>query len=576
MVEDKRKLPVGWVETKLSEVASLRNEKVNPLVVGTKKYISLEHIESGTTRIIDYGSSKDVKSLKAVFSSGNVLYGKLRPYLNKVCQPEFDGICSTDILVFGPSLALENSFLMRLLSKKETVEYANRHSKGINLPRISPKQLGELVVDLPPLNEQKRIIAKIEEFQARSRRARESLETIPDLLEQLRQSILAEAFRGDLTKNWREKHKGKIEPATELLKRIRTERRKRWEESELEKLKTKGLTDKKLDEAFNKRRKQYKEPVPADTTDLPELPEGWCWTNLNELKEYSIYGPRFSNDQYAKSGTFVLRTTDIDDSGRVNTQTAPQIKLSKKEVEKYMVHIGDLLITRTGSIGTLAVYNDEVEAIPGAYLLHYRLAWDNELSWIIFHQLKSPRCQDKMAGGSAGTGRPNLNAPTLESIPLTLPPVEEQTAIIEKLNSVLELIESIKLKYESSVDQIEFFDQSILSKAFCGELVPQDPNDEPASVLLERIQQEKVRLTAEQKTKSKRRGKKMKRRESKRQDILTILKEATHAMTPEEVFTAGGFAEDSVDTFYEQLRDAVAKKQAREIRKGDAVQLEAI
>ena len=207
----------------------------------------------------------------------------------------------------------------------------------------------------------------------------------------------------------------------ELLKRVRIERRKRWEESELEKLKAKGLTGDKLDAAFNKRRKQYKEPAPVDTSDLPELPKGWCWTNLNELKEYSIYGPRFSNDLYAKSGTFVLRTTDIDESGRVNTQTAPKIKLSKKEVEKYMVHIGDLLITRTGSIGTLAVYNDEVEAIPGAYLLQYRLAWNNELSRIIFHQLKSPRCQDKMTGGSAGTGRANLNAPTLESISLVLP-----------------------------------------------------------------------------------------------------------------------------------------------------------
>ena len=149
---------------------------------------------------------------------------------------------------------------MNLLSRRATVEYANSHSKGINLPRISSNQLGELIINLPPLNEQKRIVARIEELQARSRRAREALEAIPDLLDQLRQSILAAAFRGDLTKEWRERHPN-VEPATELLKRIRAERRKRWEEAELEKLKAKGLSDDKLQEAFANRRKQYKEPV---------------------------------------------------------------------------------------------------------------------------------------------------------------------------------------------------------------------------------------------------------------------------------------------------------------------------
>ena len=81
-----------------------RNEKVEPGEVHRTAYISLEHIKSGTNRILDYGSTDDVKSTKSVFSSGDVLSGKLRPYLNKVCRPDFDGVCSTDILMFAPCL----------------------------------------------------------------------------------------------------------------------------------------------------------------------------------------------------------------------------------------------------------------------------------------------------------------------------------------------------------------------------------------------------------------------------------------------------------------------------------------
>lgn len=403
---------------------------------------------------------------------------------------------------------IDSDFMARQLHYLSRSGYFQIHcKKHVNQASISSSMLEQSVPMLvPPLNEQKRIVARIEELQARSRRAREALENVPVLLEQLRQSILAAAFRGDLTKKWRDQHPG-VEPASVLLKRIRAERRKRWEESELKKLKAKGLTGNQLDAKFTKRRKQYQEPAPVDTTDLPQLPAGWCWTDLSQLKTYSIYGPRFSNDDYSESGTFVLRTTDIDESGRVNTEKAPRIRLSDEERFKYYIQVGDLLITRTGSIGTLAVYNDDVDAIPGAYLLHYRLAGNSELPWTIFHQLRSPRCQYEMTGGAAGTGRPNLNAPTLEAIPLVLPPANEQTVILETLNSTLSLVDSLQQRFDSLLDQCLFFDQTILSKAFRGELVPQDPKDKPASALLERIRQEKISQTANQKTNGKRKGK---------------------------------------------------------------------
>jgi type I restriction enzyme S subunit len=132
-------------------------------------------------------------------------------------------------------------------------------------------------VPVAPVNEQRRIIAKLEALQTGSRRAREALDAVPPLLEQLRQSILSAAFRGDLTKDWRENHPD-VEPASELLRRIRVERRKKWEEAELAKLRGKGKALTKADW-----KAKYKEPQPVDATGLSALPDGWCWASLDEL-----------------------------------------------------------------------------------------------------------------------------------------------------------------------------------------------------------------------------------------------------------------------------------------------------
>ncbi|MBK6463039.1 MAG: hypothetical protein IPF92_18840 [Myxococcales bacterium] len=105
---------------------------------------------------------------------------------------------------------------------------------------------------------------------------------MPPLLEKLRQSILAAAFRGDLTKDWRAKNRD-VEPASELLKRIRVERRKKWEEAELAKMTAKGKAPR--DDAW---KGKYKEPEPVDATGLPELPEGWCWASAEDLRSPDI------------------------------------------------------------------------------------------------------------------------------------------------------------------------------------------------------------------------------------------------------------------------------------------------
>src|SRR5438445_3087587 len=130
-------LPEGWGSVSLGELVSPSKEKVEPAKRPDSPYLSLEHIESGTAKVVGQGKGADVTSTKAVFRGGDLLYGKLRPYLNKVCIPDFDGICSTDILVFPKSPFIDNRFLLGFLMQSDVVEFANHNSNGIQLPRIS-------------------------------------------------------------------------------------------------------------------------------------------------------------------------------------------------------------------------------------------------------------------------------------------------------------------------------------------------------------------------------------------------------------------------------------------------------
>ncbi len=159
----------------------------------------------------------------------------------------------------------------------------------------SAKRAKQKEVPLPPLNEQKRIVAKLEALRGHSSRARAALEAVEPLLERFRQSVLAAAFRGDLTRKWREQHPD-VEPAEVLLERIRAERKARWVDEEAEKARAKAEEKaRKAGQAWDssddhkvlqreraKAAEKYVEPEPLDTTGLPELPNGWCWARVEK------------------------------------------------------------------------------------------------------------------------------------------------------------------------------------------------------------------------------------------------------------------------------------------------------
>ena len=185
-----------WQQKSLGAVLELSKKKTNSFNENLK-YVGLENISKDSGKI-NFQSAAEVKSTKNIFYSGDLLYGKLRPYLNKHGIPNFNGVCSTDILVLNANELSTNEFINYFFSLPTFVEYAVSNSKGINLPRVSAQIILKAEINLPPLNEQKEIVRVLNSLLDKEERTKEFAEKILSEIDLLKRTILARAFRGEL------------------------------------------------------------------------------------------------------------------------------------------------------------------------------------------------------------------------------------------------------------------------------------------------------------------------------------------------------------------------------------------
>ena len=475
-------VPKGWVEVELGEVWRESRTRVRPNEIPPTTYIGLEHIESGTNRIAAKGRSDNVKSTVAVFSRGDVLYGRLRPYLNKVIRSAFAGVASTEFLVFKETQALSNAFLLHLLSSSDLVGYASANSAGVNLPRVSAKRLAEYRFALAPLPEQRRIVAKIGSLFAKLDKGEAALERAQANLTCYRASVLKAAVEGRLTERWRRENPPG-ETGEDLLQRILAERRRRWETEQLTKFEAKGRKPPK------NWKTRYKEPVEADTTELPELPEGWCWATVDQVSMLVQYGSSAKTSSIAK-GVPVLRMGNIQD-GELNLDNLKYLPHDHPEFPKLLLKDGDLLFNRTNSaelVGKTAIYRCRPDPCSFAsYLISVRMI-RSRLSAVVANALNSPWGRSWIASVvSQQVGQANVNGTKLRAFPFPMPPETEQCEITRRSADAADLVAHSKNSITYLLEKATTLRQSILKRAFEGRLVPQDPADEQAPVLLDRI-----------------------------------------------------------------------------------------
>src|ERR1041385_9138409 len=155
------KLPTGWIEATLGQIVEPSRERALPTEDPTLPYVSLGHIESHTMRLLGHAQASEVRSSSMRFSKGDVLYGKMRPYLNKVWLAKFDGLCSAEFLVFPKLEGLNNQLFAYRLNSQDFVDFANCQVSG-ERPRVDFEKLAKFPFVLAPSREQERIATKVD------------------------------------------------------------------------------------------------------------------------------------------------------------------------------------------------------------------------------------------------------------------------------------------------------------------------------------------------------------------------------------------------------------------------------
>lgn len=357
--------------------------------------------------------------------------------------------------------------------------------------KLSLERFRKIEIELPPIGEQRRILTKLEALTSKSRRAKEALDAIPALLERFRQSVLAAAFRGDLTADWREKNPD-VEPAEELLKRIRAERRRRWEEAELAKMRAKGKVP-----GDDRWKEKYEEPAPVDASELPELPEGWAWATWAQVG-LCQNGRPFPSSEYTSSGIKLLRPGNLHVDGRLewtpdNTKCLPE--RWTEENSDHVIRADELVMNLTAQSLKDEFLGRVCLSSPGERcLLNQRLARLTPLMmsarfclWLF----KSPLVRAYIDELNTGSLIQHMFTSQVNRFVLPIPPADEQIEIAIRIDAMLDAANRVRLLMGEGGARLSNLDRAILAKAFRGELVPQDPNDEPASVLLERLRAER-------------------------------------------------------------------------------------
>lgn len=380
---------------------------------------------------------------------------------------------------------IDSDFLVYALKTSAVRSYFEREATGTSdsMRNLSQPKIAGAPILLPPPPEQRRIVAKTNALMAKSRRAKEALDAIPPLLERFRQSVLAAAFRGDLTAGWREKNPD-VEPAEELLKRIRVERRRRWEEAELAKLRAKGKVP-----GDDRWKEKYEEPAPVDASELPELPEGWCWATVEELATKVVDGVH-KKPNYVETGIPFLTVKNLTAGPAISFENVNYVSAIDHDefIKRTHPEKGDILISKDGTLGvTRLVRTDHVFSIFVSLALVKpvlrRMGNYLELAFL------SPYFQERFK--STGTGLLHIHLVDLRAAALPIAPQAEQEEIVRRCNRIITTAQSFENGHIETSGKLAEIERSILAKAFRGELVPQDPTDEPASVLLERLRSER-------------------------------------------------------------------------------------
>lgn len=458
-------IPSNWSKVSLADVASWGSggtpSRKNPeYFVGTIPWLKTGELGEKYVRSTEEHISEAAvqNSAAKLFPKGAVCVAMYGATIGKASILGIEATTNQACAVGVPhSGVLDSEFLYYFLTSEKR-GFINAGIGGAQ-PNISQGLIKSWPIPLPPLAEQKRIVAKIEELFSELEAGEESLRVARRQLGVYRQSLLKQAFEGHLTAQWRAQNPAKLESPAELTDAIQARSRSA------------------------KFRAHERHEIPS-----------WAYRTLDELTESVTSGSRGWADYYADSGSIFIRAQNLNQDF-LNLADIAYVRLPESaEGKRTRVKFGDLLITITGANTTKAgwVSKELDEAYVSQHVALCRPVSDALSPFLYRYVIAEAGGRKKLTADAYGAGKPGLNLDNVRSLTIPLPSLPEQQEIVRLLDEQFEVIERNEREIDGALRQSEALRQAILQKAFTGRLVPQSPADEPASELLARLRTAKL------------------------------------------------------------------------------------
>lgn len=481
-------IPAGWTTVALSSIAEVRLGRQRSPARATgpnmRPYMRAANV---TWKGIDTSDVKEMDFTPSEYATyalrvGDILLSEASGSPSEVGKP---AVWRGEV----PECCIQNTLIRVRLGDLSLVRFLHLHflkdatngrfaatSRGVGIHHLGAEALVHWSVTLPPLPEQHRIVAAIEDYFSRLDEAVALLERVQRNLKRYRASVLKAAVEGRLVPTEAElaRTEGRTyEPASVLLERILEERRRRWEQSG--------------------RKGKYQEPSAPDTTDLPELPEGWCWASIEQVSHVGTGAtPKRGEDRYWGSGSIPWVTSGATNQAFVKEVGEYVTEAALRETNLTLYPPGTLVVAMYGEGLTRGRCTElAIEATTNQALAAIVLgSGDGTLKrWLrIFLEHNYLGLRRAASGGV----QPNLNLSIIKGTLVPIAPRPEMERVLLVVDSML--LSTVMVGESVDVERRRCIRlrQSILKWAFEGRLADQDPTDEPAAVLLERIRAERA------------------------------------------------------------------------------------
>lgn len=490
-------LPAGWEKAELSEIC-LVNPTIDKSAIADDLAVSFVPMpaveaENGAVDVSATRKFGDVKKGYTPFREGDVLFAKITPCMENgkmAVVPALHnglGFGSTEFHVLRAHPGISPQFVYHFVSSRSFRHVAEHNMSGaVGQRRVTTPYLSACTIPVPPTAEQHRIVAKIEELFSELDQGVASLKTAREQLKVYRQSLLKNAFEGKLTAAWRAAHRNQLETAAALQQRIARERQARYQQQ---------LTDWQNAGQSGPKPKPPK-PLPPLTAEelaeLPELPAGWTWIRLGATNVEVFDGPFGSNlksSDYVADGVRVIRLENIGAMEFIEEKLSFITPEKYQALEKHTVSPGDLVFSSfvTENVRVAMVPPSIEKAVNKADCFCIRLFGETLLNSFALSFLATRSVYKRLEEEIHGVGRPRINTTQLKNVVIPVCSSDEQRELVALVQEKLSEADQLDQTLATALQQADALRQAILKKAFSGQLVAQDKNDEPATALLERI-----------------------------------------------------------------------------------------